>query len=543
MKRPAIALSAATALLAIALPHFAEAAIKVPSCAELVKLGQDLKPNEVVPVNQVPSRFALFSVYASPRAEQMFGMKTLDWSQDDLAAVIKATGDCVNEAKKARKAPETQALGVVWQSLGAVRSTLGGIAATEKRLDDLIKALLSAEPSRALMVSTMAVASARPGTAAALTKADQSIRAHSNTVSLWYPAHTMGQNTLTTLRDVPERSWPRYMDAVDKRVPELQRWTVEDVRKTIDAIPDSPDGLRQIPPTLAKIKAELTPWLPATDIAGFETMARMRQDAIEDGIVAKAIALVDATALNADGLNQLRIVQATPARAVLSPDRAKKLDDRIAARRDEIGMAVADQQIKQLDTFPGTIAGLRDLNAYKTTVARNLEALAGPAATQRFRDAATLRATKIGESAFPEFRKALGEVKGTEEGLADFDAALSEIRGAVGGLDANLRSRYLDAAQKRREELVEAVAKENARLAKLPLEGAVYADSGAGAKLEFRARKRVYITMLNMHTVEGEYEVDGDRVIIRTPGSNDVFSRDGGWLRNAMLRLRRQPDK
>jgi hypothetical protein len=87
------------------------------------------------------------------------------------------------------------------------------------------------------------------------------------------------------------------------------------------------------------------------------------------------------------------------------------------------------------------------------------------------------------------------------------------------------------------------VAKDNARLAKLPLEGAVYADPGAGAKLEFRPRKRVYITMLNLHTVEGEYEVDGERVIIRTPSSNEVFTREGGWLRNPMLRLRRLPEK
>lgn len=42
-------------------------------------------------------------------------------------------------------------------------------------------------------------------------------------------------------------------------------------------------------------------------------------------------------------------------------------------------------------------------------------------------------------------------------------------------------------------------------------------------------------------TVEGEYEVDGDRVIIRTTRSNDVFKREGAWLRNAMSRAARWP--
>jgi hypothetical protein len=68
MKRPMLALSATAALLATALPQSAEAAISAPSCAELVKFGQELKPNEVVPINRAQSRFALYAIYASPRS-------------------------------------------------------------------------------------------------------------------------------------------------------------------------------------------------------------------------------------------------------------------------------------------------------------------------------------------------------------------------------------------------------------------------------------------------------------------------------------------
>jgi hypothetical protein len=104
-------------------------------------------------------------------------------------------------------------------------------------------------------------------------------------------------------------------------------------------------------------------------------------------------------------------------------------------------------------------------------------------------------------------------------------------------------STHLDAAAARRGEIVAAVEKEDARLAKLPLAGGVFAEPDGGAKLEFRSNKRVYITMFRDQTMEGEYEEDGDRVIIRTPRNNDVLKRDGAWLRGGGLNVKRQPDK
>jgi hypothetical protein len=64
--------------------------------------------------------------------------------------------------------------------------------------------------------------------------------------------------------------------------------------------------------------------------------------------------------------------------------------------------------------------------------------------------------------------------------------------------------------------------------------------------LEFRDRKRVYVTN-PAGMVEGTYEVDGDRVIVRIPNSNFVLKREGSWLRGGSgmmaMDFRRQPDK
>lgn len=519
------------------------AALKSPSCADLVKFGQELDPKQVVPLNQAQGKFVLHALYMGPRAEQVFGQPTLAWSPDDVAAAIKAVGDCSAEAKKARKGPESQALGLVWQSLGHVRSTLGGIRVTEQRLNQRLEGFLGIEPSRPTLVSLMAVASVRDGSAASMTKAAQALKDHSVQISAWHPVHSQAQYTLDLLRDMPERSWAPVFPPIDKRIVEVRQWVIEDAKAAINATPESPEGLRAMTPALARTKAELGRWLPEAEIANLDKIAGLRRDAIEDGLVAKEAARIAALPPNADGLNQLRMVQASPVRAALSPQRVAALNAKVAARRDEIGKIVTDEQIKQLDQYPNSLPGLRDIDAFKTNTARGLEALAGPEAARRFQEAALKRMNKIGEESFPAFRKALGEVQGNEEGLAGFDEAVAEVRGPLGMLDAGMRARYQDAIQKRRAELVAAVEKENARLVKLPLLGAVYADPRGGAKIEFRNKTRVYITMFGDMTVEGEYEVDGDRVIIRTPRSNDVFKREGAWLRNAMLNLRRVPEK
>lgn len=541
--RKIIACGIVVGLAALTWGQSPRAAIKAPGCAELVTFGQEIDMKQAVPLNQAQGRLWLPAIYMGPRAEQVFGQPTLAWSQDDVAAAVKLVGDCGNAAKKAKKTADAQALNAVWQSLAHVRSTLGAVTMTEQKLDQRLKTLLEAEPSRPTLVALMAVAAVREGSSQSLEKAAKALKDHSVQISAWHPVHSQAQYTLDLLRDAPTKSWQPIFPPIDKRIVEVRQWVIDDAKAAINATPESPEGLKAIAPALARTKVELANWLPEAELATLDKTAEARRTAIEDGLVAKETARIDAVPANADGLNQLRMAQASPIKGALSPARAAALDGKIAARREEVGKAVTDEQINRLDQFPNTMAGLRELDAFKNNTGRGLEALAGADAATRFREAATKRATKIGEDAFPAFRKAIVDLPATEEGLGEFEAALEQIKGLVGSLDANVRSRYLDAASKRREEIVAAVAKEDARLAKLPLQGAVFIDPGAGAKLEFSDRTRVYITMFRDQTVEGEYEADGDKIIIRTPRSNDVFKRDGAWLRGAMLNLKRQPER
>ncbi len=41
--------------------------------------------------------------------------------------------------------------------------------------------------------------------------------------------------------------------------------------------------------------------------------------------------------------------------------------------------------------------------------------------------------------------------------------------------------------------------------------------------------------------MEGEFEEDGDRVIVRLPQGHMVFTRSGAWLKGNTMEMKRQP--
>ncbi|HEX9835721.1 MAG TPA: hypothetical protein VGB90_02645 [Alphaproteobacteria bacterium] len=520
----------------------ANAAIKSPNCAELTQFAKAIAPGQFVPVNNIPSRFQIPKTFAEPIAAQVYGVPTLDWTNEDVALAIKLAGDCGAAARKARNTPDIQALGVLWQSLGAVRSTIGGLTVTEQRLDQRLAQYLPMEPSRAMLVSLNAVMMVREGTATSFQQADKAMRDHAMQVGLTSQAQNQAGYVLGQMRDLPVRSWNRVFAAVEKRIPEVRQWVITDAHAQINATEESPRGLQLLGPALTKAKNELRTMLPESEVANLDKTATDRRNAIENALLAKELARVNEVPENAAGLNQLNMIRQTPTKSVLSAQRVASLDAKIGERRTAIGNTVTDEQIKQLDRFPEDMSGLRDLDQFKNNTERGLAQLAGPAAATRFGEAAKKRATKIGEASFRPFRKAIEDVPENEEGLSELDKALNEIKGPIASLDAPIRARYTEAASERREEIVAAVKKEDARLARLSLPGGIFVDPRAGAKLEFRNRSRLYLTIFNQ-TSEAEYEVDGDRVIIRMPTGNQVFTKEGPWIKGQGLAFKRQSDR
>ncbi len=536
---------ATVGLASLVFPTAGEAAaIKSPGCADLAAFGREVDLKQATPINKAEGRITIPTALAGPKVQQLFGVPALAWTPDDVAAASKLITDCGNQAKKAKDTVTYQGLQAAWAGVGAIRQTTGAIAGNQQKLEQWHKTLLQDEPSRPAVVVLTILSDAKDGTAAGIKRVLQELKDHSTRVNGWSPVHTHAQNFVTALNDAPTAAWDPLFPPLEKRAEELRRWAMKDAGDALAAVPMTPDGLRLLDNAVKKNKLELTGGLTPAQLADLDLAGAARRNAIEDDLAAKELAQINNAPANEQGLNALRAEQASPVRALLAANRVAALNTRLAARRDEIGNAVADEQIKRLDPFPDTLAGLREIDTFKNNTGRGLETLAGPAPAQRFREAATKRATEIGKAAFVTFNKALGEMPATAEGLTALDGALEQVRGPVGSLDASVRSQYLDAASKRRAEIVEAVQKEDARLAKLPLSGAVFAEPGGdGAKLEFRSGSKVYVTVFKDQTIAADYETDGDKVIVKLPGGNQVLTRDGAWIKGSGMNLKRQTAK
>jgi hypothetical protein len=60
-----------------------------------------------------------------------------------------------------------------------------------------------------------------------------------------------------------------------------------------------------------------------------------------------------------------------------------------------------------------------------------------------------------------------------------------------------------------------------------------YADEGGLASLEFKDDGTVYMSLLGV-TVAGEYELDGERVIIEGPNGSQVLTQNGERLEGGL---------
>jgi hypothetical protein len=294
-------------------------------------------------------------------------------------------------------------------------------------------------------------------------------------------------------------------------------------------------------------------------LAAIEKAAADKRNAIEDGLVSQAVAMIDAAPANPTGLQSLEGMANSPAVTALPEAKAAQVRTRAVARRDAIVTAIIDEKIKGLDKFPGTLDGFAGLEQHRANTDRSLQhlfrGLGDHAFAQhmRYETAAGQRITKLGRDAFGEFRNMLQKISAepAEENIAKLDNAIRQFSAALNKTDEATRKLYVEPYAKAREDLVGKIKAEEVRLAALPLAGATFVDKDSGMKIEFRDRRRAYLTLpITEQMYETEYELDGDRVILRTVpgGGNLVLTKVGSRLKGggsgfAAINLKRQATK
>jgi hypothetical protein len=353
------------------------------------------------------------------------------------------------------------------------------------------------------------------------------------------PAGQPGLAALQTLQASPTASAlsePRkaaFAKSIAERRDAIEDEMLEGETAKLAGLPPGPQGLAALQaiqngPTVAALSAPRQ--------ATFRQRAEERRGTIVVGIVDAQIKILDQFPTTPAGLRDLELYRENVVRALpqIAPaPQVARFTEAAAARRESLGTAVVDQQIAELERFKPTLAGLAELESFRAGTVQVLQQAGGARNAARFIDAASARTDALARDALPEFRSALASLPANEEGMGAFQAMMTRLDPTIGRMDKGLQGQYAEAATAKLASLEKAVAAEDARLQALPLAKSVYADvDHPEMKFEFRDDKYVHITSPMSGTIESEYRIDADRVTISKflTGGTFVMYRRGAYL-------------
>ncbi|MCP5366119.1 MAG: hypothetical protein H6907_08565 [Hyphomicrobiales bacterium] len=530
---PAAAL--AVAVLVPMLAAAPAAALTAPTCDALAGFAEDYFDKDgggqQWKLSSVARNLWLPMAMKGDRVAELFGAPVLSWTPADADAAAKMAKDCNGKMKKAKRRAEARHLNNLSAGFGRrVAGVLVAMEKAERKLQTNLAALLAAPPSRDSLRAAAALSRVEPG--GKLQPPDW------RTLAAGTPPYKDGFMALHALRELPDWRTDEVRPKVQAHYDSLRRPVVEQLAADLKAAPETLDGLTSLETSLAATRKDLGPALTDADYAALDAAAAARREEIEVALLAAEKARL---AQVPDGLPGLAAVNQAingPVAAALSEARAMDLRQAAIDRRRVLADALVAAELARFDALPQTLDGLRQLAGLE---AQALDRMGGQdlgGAETAFAHGVMARKVDLGRAAIGDFKKELAALPENEKGLAQVARLDQERQRLLEGSRRSINEAYGQAAAGRREEIAAAVAREEERLAALPLEGGVFAD-GHGNKFEFRDNDRVYMTMGGQVTMEAGYEVDGDRVILRGPQANVVMTRDGAWLTGNGLKLRR----
>jgi len=578
-------------LLLALVPAGEAATLASPQCDALAAWAQGLDAKDRWQLNSANEELWLPVHFSGPETEALFGKPVLAWSRDEAVALSKHARRCARQARRAKQKAESKALRALRHvAYYRVAPRLKRMEANRAKLEEELDALLGVAPSRPALLALASLREMGPGGAMAW-EDRRKLRSAQD------PASNHAGRVVAALRGLPDSATEDVRAPIEERFHEVRGLIVAELEQSLGAVPGSLEGLKGLETMLAGSREELAGALMEQDFISLETAAAARRDAIEAVLLDEARARLAAVPEDLEGLGAIEDIVSGPSAVVLSEPRLGELreaaaarrvaveaavlaeemaklaavpetlqglgavDDIVsgpsaaalseprlgelreaaAARRQAISDALVAAEMAKLDDMPATLDGLQSLVSRERTVLRRLEGEVAAGSLAGFKGALAERYAELGREAFEEYSAALAALPETERGLKDLRALAGTVRAPVERMPEPVREEYAEVTAERRSVIAAAVEREEARLASLPLPGAVFVDS-AGPRFEFRDDTRVYLTLTEEVTVEAEYEVDGDRIVFRTPQGNMVLSREGAWLKGHGLELKRQAE-
>lgn len=512
---------AAVLAMATLSPAVVNAQIKAPSCQALAQwLSQvDLRDREQLNRHKV---FVIPKAMKGDDFARLFGKTALDFTQNDVAAATKIADDCEKAASRAKNRDAAKLFAVLESEFSRVLGpTLKEIETGKAKLPPALDKFESIPPGveklRAI-AALLSYARALDDREAKviLSGLDRNVDAAARAI---FDALS-SLPTAAVREQMQPRIEPQYAPALEAAVGEI--------RQKLAALPETFQGLRGIDSQMQMPRLYLKRALSPEDLALFEKEVDARREQIELAMLAQAKQKVDAMPANLMTLATLTRSGAQSVAGGLPQSRLPELQAHVEQRKETLRKAVVDESVAALAKAPFTLAGLRELDAFRSNFIQQAGPLVGDE-IQRFNAAAKARAAEIARGAAPAFEKELAELPEKAESIAVLDRRAEQIIGYLIRLDPSSRALYEEPAKKRRAVIVAKVEAEEKRLASLPLAGQTFANP-IGVKVEFRDRRRAYVTLPARGMQEASYEQDGDRIILRMPSSNTVMQRKGATL-------------
>ncbi|WP_158287738.1 hypothetical protein [Falsiroseomonas bella] len=568
----------------------ARAELPQPSCEALATWTEGFERREGWAPNELGlgGRDRFNALFADPRTAALFGKPVLDWTPEEAKALAPHFAACADTLRRGGNREASGVLGTLRIQAGReVPNYLAALAEARAAVPRTLGELAQAAPSVALVRFLEAAA-------AIGTEADAATQANRAASGLSGPARNDARALMGALRDIPQAEVAALIRPAADGVPALRTRLRQAAAAELEEVPATLAGLQMLERRGQQLLAEYSPALGEAETRALQAAVAARRTAIGaalrdellgqvaaapgnivgaqmlvriqqqlNGQYAQPLGAEGAAAVNAAlrakraevgaalvqeilagiaslppqpaslrSLQQLETLSPNPAFfAAVGPEGMREITTAAAAKRTELGTAVAAELRGRIGAVPRTPEGFGALD--QLLPAALLDVLPAEAATSLKQDAAAQRA-RIAEAALPGFRAELARLPASEEGLETLDRTVLPGVAALPASAAAEKERFAAVAQERRAAILAALNRAEAG----PLRGRIY--EGEMVKIEFLDRTRVVITAPGAPPVPGTYTEEADgRVSITAGQIAMVMTREGKRLVAGPVTVRR----
>jgi hypothetical protein len=434
----------------------AQAQLAAPSCPALVQWAEGHVQHEGWRPNALTGRAVFSALLAEDSTTALFGKPVLEWTAEEAQALGPVLQACATEQQRARNQPTARALNTLrTQITRDVPRYLAALAEARRIVPRALETIESAEASLPLLHFYLALADV-PATEA---------HQHANQFAARQPqgpGRDAARALVAALRDLPEAEMgPAVHPAAEARIPALRRDVRAALVQEIEGVETSANGLRLLDRHAQIAERDYAAALGAAEMRAVEAAIIARRATIGEGIRDDLIRQAGETPLTPQGFALLgRFEQQVRQQhaATIGEVGVAAVAAAIATRRGEIGGALRDQILRQIEAAPLSIAGAQVVRRVEQQAREQRGVMIGRDGLETIADAAHARIQAIGIAVRDQTLAAIAAAPATRESLARL-AALAAPQPApdLAVLQPEDRRTVREAAAARQEELAGAV--------------------------------------------------------------------------------------